>query len=266
MFLAASKNQSAQAAFRPTLLWTVTSLYVKKLKHSAEEEQQFTALVLGLLDAVDAQTRLAVSNKMLQYPHVPSAIRRRLLGEEIASGGFAESSSSGRDGCPAMKELSESFFSATAHERRLILLNLPYSALKPVPPIPAATSRDSSDWLEAAAVGHNGEMFAGELERTIGIPQALSRRMIDDPLGEPIVVIAVALGMPASVLKRILLCLNPMIGQAAQRLYDLARLHREIGSESALRLIAIWRATHSIRGIQARPAVTCSPTVPPVIS
>ena len=65
-----------------------------------------------------------------------------------------------------------------------------------------------------------------------------------DAAGEPIVVVAVALGMPASVLQRILLCLHPAISQSVQRVYELCLLQEEIEPDAALRLIAIWQASH----------------------
>jgi hypothetical protein len=59
-------------------------------------------------------------------------------------------------------------------------------------------------------------------------------------------VAAVALGMPAMVLQRILLCLSPAISQSVQRVYELALLHEEIKPEAALRLVAIWQASHPV--------------------
>ena len=50
--------------------------------------------------------------------------------------------------------------------------------------------------------------------------------------------------MRASVLQRILLCLNPAIGQSVQRVLDLANLYEDLDRESAMRLIAIWQATN----------------------
>jgi len=43
------------------------------------------------------------------------------------------------------------------------------------------------------------------------------------------------------VLQRILLLLNPAIGQSVQRVYDLAQLHDEMTRDAALRLLAIWQ-------------------------
>mgnify|MGYP001216233546 FL=1 len=114
----------------------------------------------------------------------------------------------------------------------------------PAAAIPTAAAYESIHRLEAAALGHNTELFARELERMLAISRAFARRLIDDPSGEAIVVLAVALKMSAAVLQRILLCLNPSISQSVQRVYELALLHEEIDPDAALRLIAIWQASH----------------------
>jgi hypothetical protein len=63
------------------------------------------------------------------------------------------------------------------------------------------------------------------------------------------VVAAKALGMTAALLQRILLVLNPLIGQSVGRVYDLARLFDELRPEAAERMLAIWRKG----GKQTRP-------------
>ena len=66
------------------------------------------------------------------------------------------------------------------------------------------------------------------LERALGIGRELAERIAGDHSGEPIVVAAKALGMKAAVLQRILLFLNPAIGQSVERVYDLAQLFDEL--------------------------------------
>jgi hypothetical protein len=149
---------------------------------------------------------------------------------------------SGKDA--SADELSELFFSANAEERRLILLNLQYAPLAPATPVAAGIARESIHRLEASALGRNSEVFARELERTLIISRVQARRLIDDESGEPIVVVAAALGMQSTVLQRILLCLNPAIGQSVQRVHELALLQEEIEPDAALRLVAIWQASH----------------------
>jgi hypothetical protein len=248
---------------RPTLLRVMTDLYVQKPMHSTDEERHFTELALRLIDLVDARTRSIVAEKITGYAGAPAAVRQRLLREHIALAAAGERTAV--ESVPltgsgaAAAELSELFFAASADERRLILLNLPYAPLPPAAPIAAAIASESIHRLEAAALGHNTELFARELERMLAISRVHARRLIDDPSGEAIVVAAVALKMPAAVLQRILLCLNPAISQSVQRVYELALLHEEIEPEAALRLIAIWQASHPAQKDTAARAASHQP-------
>jgi hypothetical protein len=95
--------------------------------------------------------------------------------------------------------------------------------------------------LENAALRRNPGEFSRMLERALGISRGLAERIARDPSGEPVVVAARALGMTAAVLHRILLFLNPAIGQSVERVYDLARLYDELTPAAGERMIAIWR-------------------------
>lgn len=242
---------------RPTLLRVVTDLYVLKPTHSPEEEQQFSELALRLIDLVDAPTRAIVADKIAHYPNAPAVVRQRLLREPVPRGASAKPAPADADPFggrhATAEELSELFFAAGAEERRLILVSLPYSLLPQAKSIPPAIARALGFRLEAAALAHNREVFARELERSLTISRALAQRLISDPSGEPIVVVAVALAMPAATLQRILLCLNSAISHSVQRVYDLALLHDDVAPESALRLIAIWQATSRAETRDASP-------------
>ncbi len=217
---------------RPTLLRVLTDLYVQKPTHSAEEEVQYIELTLGLIDAVDAPTRAAVASRLASYPAAPAAILHRLGG--ILPAAEFRSSESMRE-----PDLAELFFSASTAERRLILTNL--DAVAAVTPRLSSTSSDVIRRLESAALNHNVGEFSRTLERAIGVSPALAEHITRDTSGEPIVVAAKALGMKAAVLQRILLLLNPQIGQSVERVYDLARLYDELSPASAERMVAIWR-------------------------
>lgn len=231
---------------RPTLLRVMTDLYIQKQIHTEQEEQHFTELALRLIDLVDAGTRAIVADKIAGYPTAPAAVRHRLLKEHIllSPPTAAEGGTPASAGVEPTDDLSELFFASSAEERRLILLNLPYAPIAPAAAITPAAALESTHRLEAAALGHNSELFAREVERILGISRAHARRVYEDISGEPIVVAAVALGMPSTVLQRILLCLNPAISQSVQRVYELALLHEEVEPEAALRLVAIWQASH----------------------
>ena len=139
--------------------------------------------------------------------------------------------------------LSELFFAADAAERRLILLNLDYAPIPPAQPVAGALAKDPIRRLEQAALLRNIADFARITEDTLGLSRKQAARIAEDRSGETIVVVAKALAMPADVLQRILLLLNPAIGQSVQRVYDLSQLHDEMTQEAALRLLAIWQET-----------------------
>jgi hypothetical protein len=80
-----------------------------------------------------------------------------------------------------------------------------------------------------------------ELHHALGISQALARRIVCDESGEPIAVAGKAMNLPADVLQRMILFLNPAVGHSVDRVYELAGLYREITVDAARRLVSIWR-------------------------
>jgi uncharacterized protein (DUF2336 family) len=234
---------------RPTLLRVSTDLYVQKPTHSADEEVQYTELALGLIDAVDAPTRAAVAARLAAYPGAPAAVLHRL-------GGPATPAEPARPREPKSEperepELAELFFAASADERRLILTNLDVVAgtEQRRPPV----AGDVIVRLETAALQHNAGEFSRMLERALGISGALAERITRDASGEPIVVAAKALGMKAAALQRVLLFLNPQIGQSIERVYGLARLYDELTPAAAERMLAIWQQTGGQRKPRHEP-------------
>ena len=199
-----------------------------------------------LIEAVDAPTRAAVAARLASYAGAPEAILRRLA----AAGSPAPvMAAPARASKPAQPDLAALFFAANTDERRLILINLDLVAEIPAPR-PAPGAADAMRRLESAALQRNTSEFTRTLERALGVSQGVAERIARDHSGEPIVVAAKALGMEAAVLQRILLFLNPVVGQSVQRVYDLARLFDEISHASATRMLAIWRQ----EGGRARPA------------
>lgn len=226
---------------RPTLLRVLTDLYVQKPSHSAAEEAQYIELALGLIDSVDAPTRAAVVASLAKYPAAPAAILSKLGHAEVLP--------------PGTGDLVEQFFAATADDRRAILANLDTPAAPPRAAAPPAGELIRR--LENAALQHNAGEFSRVLERALGISAALAERITRDHGGEPIVVAAKALGMPAAVVQRVLLFLNPAIGQSVERVHDLARLFGDITPEAAARMLAIWRNTAAQS--QSQPKRTYEP-------
>jgi hypothetical protein len=230
---------------RPTLLRVLTDLYVQKPIHTADEEAQYVELAGRLIEAVDAGTRAAVAARLAGYAAAPEPILRGLA---AAGCPVPAEATPARAAKPAQPDLAELFFAANAHERRLILINLDLvpegAARRHAPAIGDAPRR-----LEAAALQRDTQEFTRTLERALGISPALAERIARDYSGEPILVAAKALGMQAAALQRILLVLNPVIGQSVERVYDLAGLYDEITRAAAERMLAIWRQ----QGGRAKP-------------
>jgi hypothetical protein len=225
---------------RPTLLRVLTDLYVQKPVHSREEETQFVELALGLVDAVDTQTRATVAATLAAYPAAPEVVVGKL--NTSTSSRAAAGSKTGQD------DLTELFFSASSEERRLILVNLEFvsrdTARRAFPVAGELLRR-----LESAALKSDPGEFSRILERALGISRELAYKITRDCSGETIVVAAKVIGLKTDVLQRILLCLNPVIGQSTRQVYELSRLFDEISPASAVYLLDIWRTStrrHSI--------------------
>ena len=236
---------------RPTLLRVITDLYVQKPAHTAEEETQYVELALGLIGAVDEATRAAVAARLGGYANAPLAVLERLGAAPAALPSAPplipalapepEMAAAPAPSSPDLPnhDLVELFFSASAEERRLILINLDVMA-EPVlqPPLaPEAVIRR----LESTALQRNVTEFALMLERGLSVSRELAFRITHDRSGEGIVVAAKMLGMKADVLQRVLLFLNPAIGQSVARVFELAQLYDDIPWHTAAFMVAIWR-------------------------
>ncbi len=265
---------------RPTLLRVLTDLYLQKPVHSLEDERYYTELALRLIGSTDVTTRAAVAVRLAAYPAAPHAVIVRLAQDIIDVAepilrqspgltpadleliareyGSAHAAAIRQRAQPHLApqpappegprrsptdaaELNELFFTASATERRLIVANLDYTAAA-APRLPPAHAKEIVGRLETSALAHNIDAFAREIELAFGISGGLARRIAHDELGEPIVVVAKALGAPRTVLERILLFVNPSIGQSVPRVYELAAHFDEISTQAALCLVAIWQA------------------------
>lgn len=244
---------------RPTLLRVITDLYVQKPTHTAEEETQYVELALGLIGAVDAPTRAAAKARLEAYDKAPQAVLQALATADAPPPATPRQQEQPQPhairpvGPPAPTgtpghELIELFFSADAVERRLILINLDFVA-PPAPYGPPPAAEAIIRRLETTALQRNVAEFARMLQRGLSVGGELATRVVHDPSGESIVVAARALGMKADVLQRILLFLNPTIGQSVERVFELAQLYDEISWNAAECMVEIWRQT----GARIRP-------------
>jgi hypothetical protein len=274
---------------RPTLLRVLTDLYLQRPTHTPDDERYYTELALRLIDAVDEPQRAALAARLAAYPSAPRAVVLRLASDDIEVAGpilehsacltgadleaiakergavhaqiiaarpvtsppAADKSAEGTAGSSEAAELTELFYTANAAERRLILLNLDYAVIAPAE-VASALHRNDIWQLESAVLQHNTEAVVRELERMLGLARAQARRIANDELGEPILVVAKALELAADVLQRMLLFVNPRVGQSVERVYELAELYSEISVDAARRLIAIWRSAEAAETIKVQ--------------
>ncbi|MGA8654373.1 MAG: hypothetical protein WB677_27795 [Xanthobacteraceae bacterium] len=262
---------------RPTLLRVLTDLYVHRLSHSADEERHYTELALRMLEAVDVPTRVAVAKRFAHYPAPPLRVLQWLardlpaVAAELRShpllqatsapppgfgapAPYAEGNLLGEEPQPrrsiptidvaTASELNELFFTATANERRLILLNL--HVVEPGPGLhsPIAAHASIGEELETAALTGKREHFAVRLAHALRISHEQARRIANDQLGEPVVVAGKALALRRDVLYRILMFVNPSVGHSVERVHTLAALYDELTLPAAEDMLTIWQALH----------------------
>lgn len=279
---------------RPTLLRVVTDGFMQNANPAPEETRQYTELAIRLLQETDISARAAVAERLAHHPSAPRAIILQLARDvlEVSEPVLRHSvcltpadcemisktcsphhaaiiSERGRPATPTQGaaalapragngeavRLCDLFFAADSAERRLILLNLDYAATQPAP-LPGDLQRIDIWRLELAALRHQSEVVMRELESALGISSGQARRMINDEFGEPIVAAAKAMDMPADALQRMLLFLNPKVGQSVDRVFKLAALYSEISVDAARRLIGIIRDADLVEHKAARYAPT----------
>jgi uncharacterized protein (DUF2336 family) len=153
---------------------------------------------------------------------------------------------------PAAPEVSlgELFLAASSDERRVILANLDAAEATPQRQVPG----DSVQLLEAAALARRPGEFAGELERALGVSGEIARRMVDDAGGEPLLLAAKALDMPAETLVRILLFINPLISESVSQVFALAQLYVDLPRAAAVQVLVSLHASAPARAIH-QPAL-----------
>ncbi len=219
---------------RPTLLRVLTDLYIQKPSHRPEEEAQYVELAHRLIESADPVTRATVAARLAGYPGAPAAILEKLA--QLT--GYTVTPAAQPTQTPAARnELADLFFESSSDERRLILTNLEAVAAEPRRSADAATLK----LLEVAALTSNTGEFARLLQRALPAGAALAQRVVSDVSGEAIVVAAKALGMPSPTFQRVLLFLNPAIGQSVQRVYELSSLYDELNVQSAQTMVDIWK-------------------------
>jgi uncharacterized protein (DUF2336 family) len=225
------------ADIRPALLRELTDLYVQKPSHTPEETRLFTELALRLIEHVDTAERARLGARLTAYPGAPLEVIRRLAEPDVLPHSQVPAQALPRIEEPPREEtLSDAFFNASSAERRLILLHLDYAPIAPAPVQAGAVER-----LERATMTRQRSEFSATLEDMLSISATCAQRIANDSTGEAVIAALKALAVPSPVLQRILLFLDPAVGQSADTYFSLVRLYDEIGHLAARRLVAIWR-------------------------
>jgi uncharacterized protein (DUF2336 family) len=140
--------------------------------------------------------------------------------------------------------LADLFFSADSSARRMLLMSLgSIESEEPQRVQPAATNQA----LEAAALGRDRKGFTKLLENALGLTHEQAERIVTDPSGEPLLIAAKALAMPSVTLQRILIFIDPAIGESVQRVFDLASLYERVSADASHKIIASLRGREPVR-------------------
>lgn len=244
---------------RQSLLCILTDLYVQKPTHSDDEQTQYTTLALRLIDEVDLATRAAVAATLSGYQDAPRAVVDRLnaanhaslhrtpetLKHALPAGPIAAISTipSAAEAADA-PDFRDGFFAAGSIERRRLLASPGQFGAKSPLSLPKAQGCVAQ--LERAALRGRPHEFIGELETALSIPRTIAERIVNDPSGEPLVVVAKALAMPIEVLQRILLLVNPAIGHSVRRVFDLSALYQDLQPAASWIAVSQWQVPRTI--------------------
>jgi hypothetical protein len=133
------------------------------------------------------------------------------------------------------------FLAASSAERRAILSNLADPAGEAAAELPRPGA-DVIHRLEGAALQRRPGDFQRELQRALTISIELAAEIVQDDGGELLLLALKALDMPPDVLLRVLLFLNPAIGQSVPQVFELARLYGQFTQAAALRIMATLRS------------------------
>lgn len=153
------------------------------------------------------------------------------------------------DDLPAIevREATERFLAADQAGRNGILAALADQGVQP----PRLTPREQFDialnaaqkagQIPALARSKRKEALVGAFADGLGLDRSLVERMIDDPSGEPLVLLVKAIGLSEAEARQVLLLANPAIGYAVKTFFRLADLHASMEPSVAEAMVSAWR-------------------------
>jgi uncharacterized protein (DUF2336 family) len=186
---------------------------------------------------------------------LPTVAIAKTANDDVEAETEAEAESHDSARASADFELAGLFFAADPAARRMLLMSVG-NAEGEIPPAAMVSPRELPNEtiraLESAALSRNRAKFTGLLEQALRLTHDKAERIVNDPSGEPLLVAAKAVGMPSIVLQRVLMFIDPAIGESVQRVFELAALYERIHEQAALRIIGSLRGDEVAR--PRRPA------------
>jgi len=101
--------------------------------------------------------------------------------------------------------------------------------------------------LEEAALRRDRDGFIALLKGALSLTHGQAERIVGDASGEPLLVAAKALAMPSVPLQRIIMFIDPAIGESVERFFDLATLYEKISMDAAHKLIGSLRGHEPVQ-------------------
>ena len=140
--------------------------------------------------------------------------------------------------------IAELFFSADPSARRMLLMSLGNADSEtPQSVQPLETIRA----LEAAALARDRVGFTTLIESALSLSRPQAERFVHDQSGEPLLVVAKALAMPPVVLQRVLMFIDPAIGESVAKVFDLAAFYERMSADAAHKIIDSVRGREPVR-------------------
>jgi hypothetical protein len=140
--------------------------------------------------------------------------------------------------------IADLFFSADSAARRTLLTSLGNADTEaPQSVLPLETIRA----LEAAALGRDRGGLTTLIESALSLTRTQAERFVQDDSGEPLLVAAKALAMPPVVLQRVLMFIDPAIGESVARVFDLAAFYERMSADAAHKIIDSVRGREPVR-------------------
>ncbi|BAT61258.1 hypothetical protein GJW-30_1_03815 [Variibacter gotjawalensis] len=262
---------------RRPLLRVLTDLYVQEPHHTREQEQQFVELAQRLLPDVDPSTRVAIARKLLAYSNAPAQILNAIadlepevralvaavkpqqtepvvhttLAEEARSTPIAVVAAAIEESQP--RTLGETFLRANAETRTTMLYEHTEDATIIIPGRAGVAQR-----LESAALRRNQEEMVRELRRALEISNRTAWRIIQDESGEPLLIAGKALGMSLDAITRVLLFVNPSVGESIERVFSLASIYSKTSQGAGITVLQSWREEAAARPRVRFQSITAS--------